>query len=213
MTRSPISALTLEQLNAIQYGTMSFEWKGIPCLKNPFDLALYQKLLWQQKPRTIIEIGSNKGGSALWFADMTKIMGIETRIISIDIVHFTGFQDSRIDFRQGDGNRLGDTLTASEMRSLPRPLLVIEDGSHNYEQSLATMRFFDPLMAAGEYLVIEDGIIESMQVADRYNGGPSRALDEFLREAGDRYVVDPAFCDYFGYNVTWNTNGYLRRAG
>jgi cephalosporin hydroxylase len=211
MARSSISSLTLEQLNAIQRGTMSYEWKGVPCLKNPFDLALYQKLLWQQKPRTIIEIGSNQGGSALWLADMTKIMGIDARVISIDIAHFTGFQHAQIDFRCGDGRKLGETLTRDEMQALPRPLLVIEDGSHDYDQTLATLRFFDPAMKVGEYLVIEDGIIESMQVADRYNGGPSRALDEFLEEAGSRYEIDGSYCDYFGYNVTWNTNGYLKR--
>ncbi|HVY88228.1 MAG TPA: CmcI family methyltransferase [Hyphomonadaceae bacterium] len=211
MSRSSISSIPLEQLNSIQYGTMSYEWKGVPCLKNPFDLALYQMLLWRRKPRTLIEIGSNKGGSALWFADMAEILRIDMRIISIDIVLATGVEHPRIEFRKGDGRKLGETLSPQELASLPRPLLVIEDGSHDYDQSLASLRFFDPIMKSGEYLVIEDGIIESMQAAERYNGGPSKALDEFLAEAGERYEVDASYCDYFGYNATWNTNGYLRR--
>lgn len=211
MTRSSISSIPLEQLNTIQYGTMAYTWKGVPCLKNPFDLALYQLLMWREKPRTIIEVGSNRGGSALWFADMAQILGFDTRIISIDIVPATGVVHPKIEFKKGDGRRLEETLPPELLEQLPRPLLVIEDGSHDYDQTLATLRFFDPIMQSGEYLVIEDGIIESMQVAERYQGGPSRALDEFLVDASDRYDVDTAYCDYFGYNATWNTNGYLRR--
>jgi len=211
MTRSHQSYIPLDQLNAIQKGTMAYEWKGVPCLKNPFDLALYQRLLWAQKPRTLIEIGSNKGGSALWFADMAEILGFRMRVISIDIVPVWGVKDKRIDFRTGDGRKLETVLSQRELAALPRPLLVIEDASHDYDQTLAALRFFDPVMRSGEYLIVEDGIIEAMLATDRYKGGPSKAIDEFLAEAGDRYEIDSRYCDYFGYNVTWNTNGYLKR--
>lgn len=211
MTRSHQSYIPLDQLNAIQKGTMAYEWKGVPCLKNPFDLALYQRLLWEQKPQTLIEIGSNKGGSALWFADMAEILGFRMRVISIDIVPVQGVKDKRIDFRTGDGRKLETVLSQRELAALPRPLLVIEDASHDYDQTLAALQFFDPVMTSGEYLIVEDGIIEAMQVGDRYQGGPSKAIDEFLAEAGARYEIDASYCDYFGYNVTWNTNGYLRR--
>lgn len=211
MTRSHRSFLSLDQLNAIQKGTMSYEWKGIPCLKNPFDLALYQLLLWRQKPRTLIEIGSNKGGSALWFADMAEALGFEMNVISLDIVPVEGVTHKRIDFRTGDGRKLEAVFSPGELASLPRPLLVIEDASHDYDQSLATLRFFDLVMRPGEYLIMEDGIIEAMEAADRYQGGPSKAIGEFLEEASGRYEIDTGYCDYFGYNVTWNTNGYLKR--
>lgn len=211
MSRSHNSYLSVDQLNAIQKGTLAFEWKGIPCLKNPFDLALYQRLLWSQKPRTLIEIGSNRGGSALWFADMADIFGFKMQVISVDIVPVKGVRHKRIDFRTGDGRKLDGIFSQRELASLPRPLVVVEDASHAYEQSLATLRFFDPVMKQGELIIIEDGIIEAMQVAERYQGGPSKAIDEFLAEAGGRYEIDTGYCDYFGYNVTWNTNGYLRR--
>ena len=34
-------------LDSIQRGTMSYTYKGIQTLKNPFDWALYPKLLWK----------------------------------------------------------------------------------------------------------------------------------------------------------------------
>jgi cephalosporin hydroxylase len=69
----------------------------------------------------------------------------------------------------------------------------------------------DRHMAADEYLLIEDGICNSFNNEARYDGGPIRAIAEFLGEQPLRYEIDTRFCDFFGYNVTWNPNGYLRR--
>ena len=33
--------------------------------------------MWELKPRTVIEIGTAKGGSALWLADQLSIYGVE----------------------------------------------------------------------------------------------------------------------------------------
>jgi hypothetical protein len=118
-----------------------------------------------------------------------------------------------VEFRKGSSAELDQVLSDAEMQSLPRPLLVIEDSSHRYEHSLAVLRFFDRWLREGEYICIEDGIMDSFNVQERYDGGPNRALLEFLREAGDRFEVDRTYCDFYGYNVTWNTNGYLRRVG
>ena len=90
---------------------------------------------------------------------------------------------------------------------------MIDDADHrHYETTLAVLRFFDPLMAAGEYIVIEDGILTDMRVAGDYGGGPALAIHDFLAGAGGRYEIDRTYCDYFGRNVTWNVDGYLRRA-
>ena len=54
-------------------------------LKDPLDLVIVQQLLWELKPRTVIEFGAYKGGSALWTADMLKMFGCKSRVISVDI--------------------------------------------------------------------------------------------------------------------------------
>ena len=43
----------------------SYTYRGVRCLKNPFDLALYQMLISREGIRCVIEIGSAYGGSAL----------------------------------------------------------------------------------------------------------------------------------------------------
>ena len=54
-------------------------------MKDPLDLVIVQQLLWELKPRTVIEFGAYKGGSALWTADMLKMFGCKSRVISVDI--------------------------------------------------------------------------------------------------------------------------------
>jgi cephalosporin hydroxylase len=212
-SRSPISSIAEPQLDKIQRGTLVYEWKGLLCLKSPFDMALYQRLIWNVKPATIIEVGTYSGGGAVWLADISAAMGIPARVISIDVTPPEGLSHPMIEFRKGSSAELDQVLSDAEMQSLPRPLLVIEDSSHRYEHSIAVLRFFDRWLREGEYICIEDGIMDSFNVQERYNGGPNRALLEFLREAGDRFEVDRTYCDFYGYNVTWNTNGYLRRVG
>ncbi len=46
-----------------------FTWKGILFVKGPTEIALYSMLLYELRPKTIIEIGAFNGGSAIWLAD------------------------------------------------------------------------------------------------------------------------------------------------
>jgi cephalosporin hydroxylase len=65
-------------------GTMAYTYRDIPCLKDPIDLALYMKLIWELKPGSIIEIGSFQGGSAIFYADLCQTYGLSTDIVTVD---------------------------------------------------------------------------------------------------------------------------------
>lgn len=205
------TAIPYDLLMQIQLGTMSYEYKGIPTLKNPFDLALYPLLFQRAKPRSVIEIGSNAGGGAVWMADQLAIHGLDAHVYSMDIVPVKGVEHSKVTFLTGDGRNPAARFPAEFVASLPRPLLVIEDADHHYITTRAVMEHFAPLMHVGEYLLIEDGILGDMKVADSYGGGPKKAIDEFLTEHRHDWEIDRAYCDYFGRNVTWNVDGYLRK--
>ncbi|WP_236648971.1 CmcI family methyltransferase [Streptomyces clavuligerus] len=53
-------------------------------LKDPDTQAVYHDMLWELRPRTIVELGVYNGGSLAWFRDLTKIMGIDCQVIGID---------------------------------------------------------------------------------------------------------------------------------
>jgi cephalosporin hydroxylase len=203
------SGLDRPVVERVLHGTLGYTYRGIPMQKDPFDVALYSMLLWREKPRTIIEIGSRFGGSALWFADLLEVFGIDGRVHSIDVVPVDGVSHARVTFHTGDARALGATLTPGLLATLPRPWLVIEDSDHQYLTCRNVLEFFAARLRPGEYLVVEDGILEDLGRAAQYDGGPNRAIREFLAAHPGEYVIDTGMCDFFGPNFTFNTNGYL----
>jgi cephalosporin hydroxylase len=192
---------------------MSTLYRGVPCLKSPLDLVLYLQLIHRLGPRTIIEIGSKFGGSALWFADTLSAHGIDGRVVSIDLVSPERAGDARIDFRQGDVRCLDGCLPMTYLQSLKHPWLVVEDSAHHFETTLAALDFFDRELVSGDYIVIEDGVVDQLPELQyrSFDNGPNRAVAAFLARRSADYAIDVSLCDHFGYNVTYCPNGWLRR--
>jgi hypothetical protein len=64
-------------------------YAGVPLSKFPEDLRVYEHLLWADRPNTVIEIGADCGGSALWFRDRLRTLAnydliSEYHVISVD---------------------------------------------------------------------------------------------------------------------------------
>lgn len=213
MKRDFNSGLSTDILMNIQEGVVAYSYKDVRCLKNPFDLALYTKLLWSLKPKTIIEIGSAYGGSALWFADTLSSFNLNSHIYSIDSnISNINVVDDRITFIQGSLFKLDSLLPETFISNLPRPLLVIEDAAHFYDATYHVLDFFKSILEKGEYIIVEDGIVRNLSQKHRrkYNDGPNKAIKEFI-ELNKDFVIDTHYCDFFGHNYTWNTNGYLKK--
>src|SRR3989338_4497676 len=49
-------------------------WFGTKIYKNPFDVWVYQEIISEIKPDVIIETGTARGGSALFFAHLLDII-------------------------------------------------------------------------------------------------------------------------------------------
>ncbi|MBI1755919.1 MAG: cephalosporin hydroxylase [Fimbriimonas ginsengisoli] len=198
------SSLRPEFLQQIEASTHRYTYRGHPMIKNPFDFALYPLLLWNLKPASVFEIGSFNGASALWMADLLKSYGVASHIWSLDIVKVTAIEREDITFLAGSGRALGEVFPAEMLAGCPRPWLVIDDADHTRDTSIAVLQHFHPHMREGEYIVVEDGLTAE---------GPKQALTEFLPAHPGAYTIDPAYCDFFGYNATWCINGFLRRNG
>lgn len=202
--------IPVKLLRKIQAGTIGYTYRGIPCLKNPFDLAIYLKLLHNLKPKTIIEIGSMGGGSGVFFAEQSGLLGIGTKVWSLDINPVIGMDSPVLTFLGGDIHDLGASKLPSILENAERPLLIIEDGPHTYEGSIAALDFFHTYLDSGDYIVIEDGNLRDLGVLEQKDG-PNRAVREFISKHSQAYQIDYALCDSFGTNVTWNTDGYIRK--
>lgn len=213
MSESPAYDTSLDRtlIGKMQTGIMNWSYKGRATWKCPMDLAIYTQVLWDLRPRTIVEFGSNKGGSALWLADMLAAFELsDTMIYSLDIHPVTDLDHPRIKFGYCDVAAPAEHIALADLKALPKPLLVIDDASHNADHVLAVLRFVDQALTPGDYLIVEDGVLTELGWSDEYKGGPLAAIRTFLSERPDRYEIDRARCDTYGQNVTWNPEGYIR---
>jgi len=106
--------------------------------------------------------------------------------------------DPRITFRRCD-SMVPSTIDAEVLAKAPHPWLVIEDAHVNVK---AVLTHLNRSMRSGDYLVVEDTC---------YDREKHEALREFARAHPGQFQVDTRFTDLFGYNGTFNFNGYLRK--
>jgi cephalosporin hydroxylase len=64
--------------------TIVLSWMGYEMFKCPLDLWVYQEIIVRERPDLIIEVGTYKGGSALYLASVCDLAG-HGEIVTIDI--------------------------------------------------------------------------------------------------------------------------------
>jgi cephalosporin hydroxylase len=178
-------------------------YKGLLNMKPPFDLALYSNLIWELKPKTILEFGAAQGGSALWFADQLDALVGQGEVHSFELlircIHPRA-SHPRLKFHQADLRDLA-TLDRLLLSSLPHPWLVVDDAHTNLERLIP---FILQFMREGDYYVIEDV----------YLGANVKHLALLIAVAEVHNLqVDSKFADAFGVNVTASANSWLRVMG
>src|SRR5262249_19870376 len=61
-------------------------FQNVQILKNPLDLWMMQQIIFEIQPDFIVETGTFRGGSALYWAHTLNGMGLEnSRVITVDI--------------------------------------------------------------------------------------------------------------------------------
>ncbi len=148
--------------HSIAANSCDTNWKNIPMQKSPFQIVTTQNLIQELKPKTIIEFGSFKGASALWLADIQSLSVEEGKVISIDI-DFDNIDsrvkfDDRIEFLQGDSNKVEEIFPKEKISEIIHPLLLIEDAHINTTGILDY--FHNNIFKTGDYFIVEDTNID-----------------------------------------------------
>jgi len=202
-------------LDGIVEGHHKTYYRGIKCVKCPFDYVMYQMIIEEIKPDLIVEIGTAYGGSALYLADFLHNIG-KGIVHTIDIQEdwfFSNPEEKRdlITHHPRIQRFLGGYQAYNlDCASSFKKIMLIEDGSHNYSDTLGVMNKFKDLVSEDSYMIIEDGVVNSLGVKHNFDGGPLRAIEEFLPQ-NPQFQIDRKWCDFYGYNVTFNPNGYFKK--
>jgi cephalosporin hydroxylase len=182
-------------------------WLGVPVLKCPLDLWIYQELIAQIRPDLVIECGTFQGGSALFLASCMDLVD-HGRVVTVDVAHYENLPvHPRITYLVGSS--LDEEIVA-RVRTEAEPassVFLILDSNHTRAHVLAELELYAPLVTLGSYLVVEDTNINGHPVSLRAGPGPYEAVEEFLRRDG-RFVRDTACEKFF---LTFQPGGYLRR--
>lgn len=180
---------------------------GIKTLKNPFDFWIYLELIYEVKPDIIIEIGNAYGGSTLALAHFLDRMN-RGRVIGLDLVHeFVPDlvkEHPRITLITGDASQNIDRV--KELIRDDDRVIVIEDSSHTYENTLNLLNIYSPLVSLGSYFIIEDSIF-SHGLEGGPSPGPYEAIETFIKE-NRNFSIDRTREAFF---ITQNPKGYLKR--
>lgn len=134
-------------------------WQGIPVLKCPLDLWLYQEIIFNQKPDFIVECGVAFGGTTAYLADMCKLVGTG-EVIGVDIEIQPQTRASLAKYQNVhliEGSSVDIQITQQVFEIVENNnTLVILDSDHTKDHVLQELMIYSKLVPSGGYLIVED---------------------------------------------------------
>jgi cephalosporin hydroxylase len=186
------------------------KYRELNMIKNPFDLVIYEELFWEIKPTIVVEIGNKYGGFSLWLKDRMKIVGVDGKVITIDIEPLA--DNNLIEFKSDNFVSLvGDCNSSSviaQVKGIIKPsdrVMIIEDSSHTFDNTFKVLENYKDIVSIGSYLIIEDGICDVIDLG--INPGPMKAVEKWI-EDNRNFEIDRSRERYI---MTYNPKGYLKR--
>ena len=191
---------------------------GLPMAKMAWDLALLSMAIDELQPRSVIELGTASGASAMWVAEEARKRGVVHfgRVHTFDVKSAAalaaayGFAEERewlallrnhsVDFHGGaDLAREQDALPAALLGGIAHPWLIIDDAHVNTQRvARHLLRWMQP----GDYLVCED---------IRFGGAKRQGWFAFLDECGAGCALDLRYLDFFGVNRCCAPDGWMKK--
>jgi cephalosporin hydroxylase len=162
---------------------------GVRIIKNPLDLWMLQQIAYELQPEFVIETGTWRGGSALWWAHTLNGMGLEgSRVLTVDIQDLTKEGASAhplwkeyVEFQLGSST---DPAIVAKIAARVRNkrTLVNLDSDHSMQHVLRELRLYGPLVSPGSYMAVEDTHLDGIPTHPEQGAGPTAAIRAFLAE-------------------------------
>ena len=182
-------------------------WLGVPIVKCPLDLWIYQEIVLAVRPDVVVETGTFRGGSALFFASLFDLLG-NGRVYTVDVAEDPARpRHPRITYLLGSST---STEVCARVRDAIAPqenVLVVLDSDHHSDHVLEELTAYHDLVKPGGYLIVEDTHVNGHPVRPGFGPGPMEAVREFLSRHRD-FAPDRSREKFL---LTFNPMGYLRR--
>ena len=183
-------------------------WLGQPIWQNILDLWIIQEAISEIRPALLIETGTNRAGSALFYAHLMDLMG-EGRVVTVDILKQHDVEHPRVEFLIGSSTdddiveRVREAAGAAD-----GPVMVILDGLHDRDHVAKELELYGPLVTPGSLLLSQDGIIDELGMFADSRPGPLPANRDFL-ERHPEFEYDAERNEKF--LITHHPLGWMRK--
>lgn len=192
-------------------------WLGIPMWKLPMDAFVIQEIIYKTQPEFIIETGTGRGGSSVFYASILELMNLPGKVITIDIeqqfdvslIKNPTLKNRIITILGGSTNPLIFKKVCNYVGG--STAMVLLDSWHTYKHVFNEMLMYSQFVQKGFYLIVEDSHVskEGNPVKWKYDDeGPKKAIDEFLKQNND-FEVDYYNCEK--HLMTFNPGGFLKK--
>jgi cephalosporin hydroxylase len=184
------------------------KWMGEHIWQNVLDLWTIQETIQEVKPSLLIECGTNRGGSALFYAHLFDLLG-QGQVVTVDLEALHAIRHPRVQFL------IGSSVSEPIIQEINRvaagmrgPIMVILDSHHSESHVRQEMETYAPLVTPGSFIMVQDGVIDVLPIFQHDRPGPLPAIHGFLQHHPE-FEVDHARCQRF--LLTHHPMGWLRR--
>jgi len=166
-----------------------------------------QEIIYEVKPDLIIETGTFKSGSALYYCHLLDILN-RGKVITIDIE----FRPDRPTHKRLR-HLLGSSTDENVVREVEKEcagantVLVFLDSDHSKEHVLDEIHSYERFVTPGSYLVVEDTAIHGNPIHPEGLEDPMAAVDEFMKTPNG-FIQDRSKEKFL---MTWHPKGFLRK--
>lgn len=186
----------------------SIAWLGHPIWQNVLDLWTIQETIAEVRPGLLIECGTHRGGSSLFFAHLFDLMG-DGEVVTVDVTRLHNLSHPRVTYLIGDSTS-EEVLAEVQVKAAgcTGPVMVILDSDHSQNHVRRELESYTPLVTPGSYCLVQDGVIDTLSIFRTGRPGPLPAIEDFLRST-DAFELDADRSERF--LITHHPKGWLRR--
>jgi cephalosporin hydroxylase len=186
----------------------SVKWLGHPIWQNILDLWIIQETIAEVKPELLIECGTNRGGSSLFYANLFDLMG-KGFVVTIDVEKLHNLSHPRVTYLLGSSTSPAIVETVrNRVANCQGPVLVILDSEHSQKHVAGELEAYSPLVTPGSYCLVQDGVIDTFRDFRAGRPGPLPAILAFLKSSNDFEVDEERSTRFF---ISHHPHGWLRR--